>query len=49
KLYLETDADLVIGDDIPDGVDDGSRIAFVWKTESKKYLRSPSKDKDESD
>ncbi|MXF18972.1 replication family protein, partial [Escherichia coli] len=28
---------------------DGSRIAFEWKTESKKYRRSPSKDKAESD
>ncbi|MDR9925410.1 hypothetical protein PSS62_26275, partial [Enterobacter hormaechei subsp. xiangfangensis] len=42
------DADMVIGDDIPEGDDDGSRIAFEWKTESKKYRRSPSKDKAES-
>ncbi|MFW8068101.1 protein rep, partial [Klebsiella pneumoniae] len=49
KLDQETDADMVIGDDIPEGDDDGSRIAFEWKTESKKYRRSPSKDKAESD
>nr|WP_251002155.1 hypothetical protein [Escherichia coli] len=34
---------------LPEGDDDGSRIAFEWKTESKKYRRSPSKDKAESD
>ncbi|MBE3060723.1 replication family protein, partial [Klebsiella pneumoniae] len=27
KLDQETDADMVIGDDIPEGDDDGSRIA----------------------
>lgn len=49
KLDQETDQDMVIGDDISDGDDDGSRIAFEWKTEVKKYSRSPSKDKFESD
>ncbi|RBM66389.1 replication family protein [Klebsiella pneumoniae] len=49
KLDQETDADMVIGDDIPEGDDDGSRMAFEWKTESKKCRRSPSKDKAESD
>ena len=29
KLDQETDADMVIGDDIPEGDDDGSRIAFL--------------------
>ncbi|MBE3060210.1 replication family protein, partial [Klebsiella pneumoniae] len=38
-----------IGDDISEGDDDGSRIAFEWKTEVKKYRRSPTKDKTESD
>ncbi|MCI3111964.1 protein rep, partial [Escherichia coli] len=33
KLDQETDADMVIGDDISEGDDDGSRIAFEWKTE----------------
>ncbi|PAU40741.1 Replication protein, partial [Klebsiella pneumoniae] len=33
--------DMVIGDDISEGDDDGSRIAFEWKTEVRKYRRSP--------
>ncbi|WP_320385258.1 protein rep, partial [Escherichia coli] len=37
KRDQETDADMVIGDDIPEGDDDGSRIGFEWKTESTKY------------
>ncbi|TZG01164.1 replication protein, partial [Salmonella enterica subsp. enterica serovar Typhimurium] len=48
KLDQETDADMVIGDDITEGDDDGSRIAFEWKTEVRKYRRSPTKDKTES-
>ncbi|MCZ5673060.1 protein rep, partial [Escherichia coli] len=44
KLDQETDADIVIGDDISEGVDDGSRIALEWKTEVRKYRRSPTKD-----
>ncbi|WP_407238438.1 protein rep, partial [Escherichia coli] len=49
KLDQETDADMVIGDDISEGDDDGSRIAFEWKIEVKKYRRSPTKDKTESE
>ncbi|MBE3060732.1 replication family protein, partial [Klebsiella pneumoniae] len=45
KRGQKTDADKVIGDDISEGDDDGSRIAFEWKTEVKKYRRSPTKDK----
>ena len=45
KLEQETDQDMVIGDDISDGEDDGSRLAFEWKTEDSKYRRSPAKDK----
>ncbi len=45
KLYQETDADIVIGDQVSEGDDDGSRIAFEWKTEVRKYRRSPTKDK----
>ncbi|EBK3044757.1 protein rep, partial [Salmonella enterica] len=30
KLDQETDADMVVGDDIADGDDDGTRIAFEW-------------------
>ncbi|MBE3060698.1 replication family protein, partial [Klebsiella pneumoniae] len=41
KRDQETDAGMVIGDDISEGDDDGSRIAFEWKTEVKKYRRSP--------
>ncbi len=48
KLDQETHADMVIGDDVAEGVDDGSRIAFEWKTEVRKYRRSPTKDKTES-
>ncbi|MBE3060211.1 replication family protein, partial [Klebsiella pneumoniae] len=49
KLDQETDADMVIGDDISEGEDDGSRIAFEWKTEVKRCRRAPTKDKTESD
>ncbi|MGD7042874.1 protein rep, partial [Klebsiella pneumoniae] len=49
KLDQETDADMVIGDDISEGDVEGSRIAFEWKTEVKKYRRSPTKDNTESD
>ena len=35
KLDQETDADMVIGDDIPEGDDDGSRIAFEGKPNQK--------------
>ena len=35
KLDQETDADMVIGDDISEGDDDGSRIAFSGKSRSK--------------
>ncbi len=48
KLDQETDADMVIGDDVSEAVDDGSRIAFEWITEVRKYSRSPKKDKTES-
>ncbi len=33
KLDQDTEADMVIGDDVSEGDDDGSRIAFEWKTE----------------
>ncbi|MFO5848562.1 replication family protein, partial [Klebsiella pneumoniae] len=45
----DAEVNMVIGDDIYEGDDDGSRIAFEWKTEVKKYRRSPTKDKTESD
>ncbi|MGJ8863307.1 replication protein, partial [Salmonella enterica subsp. enterica serovar Kentucky] len=40
--------DMVIGEDISEGDDDGSRIAVEWKTEGRTYRRSPTKDKTES-
>ena len=43
KLDQETDADMVIGDDISEGDDDGSRIAFSGKNRGQKYRRSPTK------
>ena len=49
KLDQETDADMVIGDDISEGDDDGSRIAFGWKTKERKNRRSPTQDKNESE
>lgn len=44
KLEQETDQDMVIGDDISDGDDDGSRLAFGWEVMSRKYRRVPEKD-----
>ncbi|MGD7042880.1 protein rep, partial [Klebsiella pneumoniae] len=49
KLDQETDGYMVIGDVISEGDDVGSRIAFVWKSEVKKYRRSPTKEKSDSD
>lgn len=37
KLEQETDQDMVIGDDISDGDDDGSRLAFGWEAMQRKY------------
>ena len=45
KLEQETDQDMVIGDDISEGDDDGTRIAFEWDRPVKKYRRAPEKDK----
>ena len=45
KLDQETDVDMVIGDDISEGDDDGSRIAFEWDRPVKKYRRAPHRDK----
>ncbi|EBP9842134.1 Replication protein [Salmonella enterica subsp. enterica] len=49
KLEQETDADMVMGDDVADGDDDGSRVAFEWKNEARKYRREPGKDRIKSD
>lgn len=45
KLEQETDQDMVIADDISEGDDDGTRLAFEWERPSKKYKRAPHKDK----
>lgn len=45
KIDQETDADLVIGDDVSEGDDDGMRLAFEWDRPVKKYRRAPEKDK----
>lgn len=45
KLEQETDQDMVIGDDISEGDDDGSRLAFGWEAMQRKYRRLPEKDK----
>ncbi|EIC6175960.1 protein rep [Salmonella enterica] len=45
KLEQETDQDMVIADDISEGDDDGTRIAFEWNRPVKKYRRAPEKDK----
>lgn len=45
KLDQETDQDMVIADDISEGDDDGTRIAFEWNRPVKKYRRAPEKDK----
>ncbi len=49
KRDEETDADMVIGDAISEGDDAGSRIAFEWMTEVRKYSRSPTIDNTESE
>ncbi|MDI5399828.1 protein rep, partial [Salmonella enterica subsp. enterica serovar Kentucky] len=49
KLEQETDQDMVIGDDISDGEDDGSRLAFGWDSTPRKYVRLPERDKFKSD
>ncbi|PIJ41047.1 replication family protein, partial [Tatumella sp. OPLPL6] len=45
KLEQESDQDMVMGDDISEGDDDGSRLAFGWDVSPKKYKRLPEKDK----
>jgi hypothetical protein len=45
KLADETDADLALADSDKLVEDDGSRIAFDWASEKKKYKRTPKHDK----
>jgi plasmid rolling circle replication initiator protein Rep len=47
KLEDESDADLALADSDPDGkADDGSRLAFAWRSKEKRYKREPRQDKD---
>lgn len=46
KLEEESDADLALADTEPDGeADDGSRLAFAWRSKEKRYKREPKQDK----
>jgi plasmid rolling circle replication initiator protein Rep len=46
KLEEESDADLALADSSPDGeADDGSRLAFAWRSKEKCYTREPKQDK----
>ena len=46
KLEEESDADLALADNVPDGeADDGSRVAFAWESTERHYKRSPKQDK----
>lgn len=45
KLEQESDQDMIIGDDVSEGDDDGSRLAFGWDSVPKKYKRIPERDK----
>jgi hypothetical protein len=47
RLEEESDADLALADSEPDGeADDGSRLAFAWRSKEKRYKREPKQDKD---
>ncbi|WP_275389773.1 protein rep, partial [Xenorhabdus bovienii] len=41
KLDQETNKDLILADDMADGSDDGSRLAFNWEIGERRYRRSP--------
>lgn len=49
RLEQETDEDMVTGDDIAEGTDDGSRLAFGWEPAPKRYRRLPERDRNDSD
>lgn len=44
KLDQETNEDLILADEMADGTDDGSRLAFGWGTDERRYRRLPEKD-----
>lgn len=41
----ETDEEMIQGDELANGLDDGSRLAFAWTPSQKRYRRSPKADK----
>lgn len=45
RVDEESNQDLVLADDYSDAADDGSRLAFVWKTKERRYKRTPKQDK----
>ncbi|MEQ1965537.1 protein rep, partial [Xenorhabdus nematophila] len=49
KLDQETNEDLILADDMEDGSDDGSRLAFGWKISERRYRRLPERDGKKSD
>ncbi|OTW29939.1 protein rep, partial [Staphylococcus agnetis] len=49
QLDRETNEDLVMADGVNEGEDDGSRLAFSWETEIKKYRRDPKRDNPKSE
>ncbi|MBC8955028.1 protein rep [Xenorhabdus sp. PB62.4] len=44
KLEQETNEDLILADEMADGSDDGSRLAFGWEISERRYRRSPERD-----
>lgn len=44
KLDQETNDDLILADEPADGEDDGSRLAFSWENQQRRYKRSPERD-----
>ncbi|WFV56862.1 protein rep (plasmid) [Escherichia coli] len=45
KVDEETDADLALADGPAEGEDDGSRLAFNWRSDERRYRRFPKADK----
>lgn len=45
RVDEETDRDLVMGDEPAEGIDDGSRLAFNWRSADRRYRRAPKGDK----
>lgn len=45
KVDEETDSDLALADGIAEGEDDGSRLAFNWRSNDRRYRRLPKADK----